>query len=153
MGKYKIIGEPLKNIPWEEKPSNNNEVIWRSGMNPIIKRDLLPTSNSIFNSAVVPYKDGFAGVFRCDDKRREMRIHAGFSDDGVNWNINPEPIRFNCDIEQVEEFEYAYDPRVVWIEDRYYVTWCNGFHGPTIGIAYTYDFKEFHQLENAFFTF
>ncbi len=153
MGKYKIIGEPLKNIPWEEKPSDNNEVIWRSGMNPIIKRDLLPTSNSIFNSAVVPYKDGFAGVFRCDDKRREMRIHAGFSDDGVNWNINPEPIRFNCDIEQVEEFEYAYDPRVVWIEDRYYVTWCNGFHGPTIGIAYTYDFKEFHQLENAFLPF
>jgi len=153
VGKYKIIGEPLKNIPWEEKPSDNNEVIWRSGMNPIIKRDLLPTSNSIFNSAVVPYKDGFAGVFRCDDKRREMRIHAGFSDDGVNWNINPEPIRFNCDIEQVEEFEYAYDPRVVWIEDRYYVTWCNGFHGPTIGIAYTYDFKEFHQLENAFLPF
>ncbi|QUI23662.1 glycoside hydrolase family 130 protein [Vallitalea pronyensis] len=153
MGKYKIIGEPLKNIPWEEKPSGNHDVIWRSDMNPIIKRDLLPTSNSIFNSAVVPYKDGFAGVFRCDDKRREMRIHAGFSDDGVHWNINPEPISFDCDIEQVKTFEYAYDPRVVWIEDRYYVTWCNGFHGPTIGIAYTYDFKTFHQLENAFLPF
>lgn len=153
MGKYKIIGEPLKNIPWEEKPSGNHDVIWRSDMNPIIKRDLLPTSNSIFNSAVVPYKDGFAGVFRCDDKRREMRIHAGFSDDGVHWNINPEPITFECDIEQVKIFEYAYDPRVVWIEDRYYVTWCNGFHGPTIGIAYTYDFKTFHQLENAFLPF
>ncbi|GMQ61858.1 glycoside hydrolase family 130 protein [Vallitalea maricola] len=153
MGKYKIIGEPLKNIPWEEKPADCKEVIWRSNMNPIIKRDHLPTSNSIFNSAVVPFEDGFAGVFRCDDKRREMRIHAGFSKDGVNWDINEEPIKFNCDIEQVKEFEYAYDPRVVWIEDRYYVTWCNGFHGPTIGIAYTYDFKEFHQLENAFLPF
>ncbi|MCT4687717.1 glycoside hydrolase family 130 protein [Vallitalea sp.] len=153
MGKYKIIGESLKNIPWEEKPADCKEVIWRSNMNPIIKRDHLPTSNSIFNSAVVPFEDGFAGVFRCDDKRREMRIHAGFSKDGVNWDINEEPIKFNCDIEQVKEFEYAYDPRVVWIEDRYYVTWCNGFYGPTIGIAYTYDFKEFHQLENAFLPF
>ncbi|HOK70878.1 MAG TPA: glycoside hydrolase family 130 protein, partial [Bacillota bacterium] len=36
------------------------------------------------------------------------------------------------------------------IDDRYYVTWCNGYHGPTIGVAYTYNFKEFFQLENAF---
>lgn len=36
------------------------------------------------------------------------------------------------------------------IYDKYYVTWCNGYHGPTIGIAWTKDFKTFHQLENAF---
>lgn len=153
MNKCRIIGEPLPNIPWEERPEGVTDVVWRSCMNPIIKRDHLATSNSIFNSAVVPFEDGFAGVFRCDDRRREMRIHAGFSADGVNWDINPEPIKFQCDIEQVDVFEYAYDPRVVWLEDRYYVTWCNGFHGPTIGIAYTYDFKEFHQLENAFLPF
>ena len=34
--------------------------------------------------------------------------------------------------------------------DKYYVTWCNGYHGPTIGIAWTTDFETFHQLENAF---
>ncbi len=33
------------------------------------------------------------------------------------------------------------------------VTWCNGYHGPTIGIAYTFDFKEFFQCENAFLPF
>ena len=36
------------------------------------------------------------------------------------------------------------------MEDRYYITWCNGYHGPTIGVAYTFDFKKFVQLENAF---
>lgn len=51
------------------------------------------------------------------------------------------------------ESEYKYDPRVTWIEDRYWVTWCNGYHGPTIGIAYTFDFKEFFQCENAFLPF
>ena len=52
-----------------------------------------------------------------------------------------------------ERFEHAYDPRVTWLEDRYYVTWCNGYHGPTIGVAYTHDFETFHQLDNAFLPF
>ncbi len=39
--------------------------------------------------------------------------------------------------------EYKYDPRVTWIEDRYWITWCNGYHGPTIGIGYTFDFIGF----------
>ena len=30
------------------------------------------------------------------------------------------------------------------------MSWCNGYHGPTIGLAYTHDFVTFHQLENAF---
>ncbi|WP_105615589.1 glycoside hydrolase family 130 protein [Vallitalea okinawensis] len=150
MLKRTILGETLKNIPWESRPEGCKDVVWRSEKNPIIPRDLLPNSNSIFNSAVVPYKDGFAGVFRCDDKRREMRIHAGFSKDGIQWDIDEQPIQFVSEDDEIGNFEYAYDPRVCWIEDRYYVTWCNGYHGPTIGMAYTYDFKEFHQIENAF---
>ncbi len=39
---------------------------------------------------------------------------------------------------------------MTWLEDRYYVTWCNGYHGPTIGVGYTHDFETFHQLDNAF---
>jgi beta-1,4-mannooligosaccharide/beta-1,4-mannosyl-N-acetylglucosamine phosphorylase len=151
--KRTIIGTDLTNIPWEDKPSGCKDVVWRSRMNPIIKRDILPTSNSVFNSAVVPYNGGFAGVFRCDDNRRYMRIHSGKSIDGVTWEINPKSIEFICDDDEIGQFEYAYDPRVCWIEDRYYVTWCNGYHGPTIGIAYTYDFEKFYQMENAFLPF
>lgn len=150
MSKTIIIGKSLPNIPWEDRPENCIDPIWRYSNNPIIPRDLIPSSNSIFNSAVVPYNGKFAGVFRCDDKRREMRINVGFSGDGLNWNINHEPIKFLCDNEEIGKFEYAYDPRVCFIEDRYYVTWCNGYNGPTIGVAYTFDFEKFYQLENAF---
>ena len=59
-------------------------------------------------------------------------------------------IKFECDIPEVGDWVYGYDPRVCRIDDKYYVTWCNGYHGPTIGIAWTKDFKTFHQLENAF---
>ena len=46
----------LPNIPWQERPAGNSEIIWRYSANPIIPRDLIPSSNSIFNSAVVPFR-------------------------------------------------------------------------------------------------
>jgi len=145
-----VIGDPLTNIPWEDKPQDCRDVVWRYSRNPIIPRDLIPSSNSIFNSAAVPFQGGFAGVFRCDNRCRRMELHVGFSDNGIDWRIDDNVIEFECDDPEIGRFEYGYDPRVVWIEDRYVVTWCNGYHGPTIGVAYTHDFKTFHQLENAY---
>lgn len=154
MSTIQILNEQsLPNIPWEERPKACQDVIWRSSKNPIIPRDSIPSANSIFNSAVVPYQGEFAGVFRCDDRSRRMVIHSARSKDGINWEINPEKIRFICEDEEIGKFEYGYDPRVVWIEDRFYVTWCNGYHGPTIGVAYTHDFEKFYQLENAYLPF
>jgi len=148
-----IIGEDLANIPWQDKPADSTEVVWRYSHNPIIPRNPFPTANSTFNSAAVPFQGKFAGVFRCDSTAREMQLHAGFSDDGIHWKINPERIAFSNPDPEIAHWEYGYDPRVVWIEDRYYITWCNGYHGPTIGVAWTTDFETFHQLENAFLIF
>jgi beta-1,4-mannooligosaccharide/beta-1,4-mannosyl-N-acetylglucosamine phosphorylase len=149
-----IVGEPLPNIPWENKPAAYPGVVWRYSRNPVIPRDLFPTANSIFNSAVVPFRGEFAGVFRCDDTRRYMQLHAGRSKDGITWTINPERIHFVGDGDpDVMRWEYGYDPRVCWIEDRYYVTWCNGYHGPTIGMAWTADFETFHKMENSLLPF
>ncbi|MDD2578686.1 MAG: glycosidase [Clostridia bacterium] len=151
--KYKIVGDALPNIPWQDKPEGYHDVFWRYENNPVIPRDLLPESNSIFNSAVVPYNGEFAGVFRCDNTARVMQIHSGRSKDGINWEIDPDRIQMISDDPEIGKFEYAYDPRVCWIDDRYYVTWCNGYHGPTIGIAWTKDFREYHQMENAYLPF
>lgn len=144
------VGPALPNIPWEDRPPGCSDVVWRYSKNPIVTRDAVPGANSIFNSAVVPFNGKFAGVFRCDNTARDMQLHAGFSDDGIHWRIEPQRIHFVCDDPEVGQFVYGYDPRVCWIEDRYYVTWCNGYYGPTIGVAYTYDFRTFYQLENAF---
>jgi len=155
MSNARLIGSELPNIPWEERPNECNEVLWRYSKNPVIPRDLILSSNSIFNSAVVPYQGEFRGVFRCDDKRRAMQIHTGRSRDALDWEIDNERIQFQP-AEGVEPMEWGcgYDPHVCWIEDRYYVTWCNSFAGwPTIGVAYTYDFETFYQMENAFLPF
>jgi len=140
-------------IPWEDRPQGSSDVIWRYSQNPIIPRNAIPTSNSIFNSAVVPFEKGYAGVFRCDNKAVQMNIHAGFSKDGIHWDINHDPIKMQAGNTNMIDSDYKYDPRVTWLEDRYWVSWCNGYHGPTIGLAYTYDFQEFFQCENAFLPF
>ena len=140
-------------MPWEDRPAGCSEVMWRYSQNPVIDRYHIPTSNSIFNSAVVPFGDGFAGVFRCDNRAVQMNIFAGFSKDGIHWDIEHEPIQFKPGNTDMIESEYKYDPRVTWIEDRYWITWCNGYYGPTIGVGYTFDFKEFFQCENALLPF
>ena len=140
-------------FPWEDRPAGSKEVMWRYSRNPIIPRNLLSTSNSIFNSAVVPFKKGnynYAGVFRCDDTNRRMRLHVGFSVNGIDWDIREDDIHLEGADPEVASWEYGYDPRVTFLDGVYYVTWCNGYHGPTIGVAWTRDFDVFHQLENAF---
>jgi beta-1,4-mannooligosaccharide/beta-1,4-mannosyl-N-acetylglucosamine phosphorylase len=143
----------IPNLPWEERPAGSSGVIWRYSSNPIIPRNLIPRANSIFNSAVVPYRGAFAGVFRIDDTRRIMNLYRGFSGDGLSWKIEHQPITWLCDYPEIAPFVHRYDPRVCWLEDRYYVTWCNGYHGPTIGVGYTFDFETFTQIENAFLPF
>jgi beta-1,4-mannooligosaccharide/beta-1,4-mannosyl-N-acetylglucosamine phosphorylase len=150
-----IIGEPMPNIPWEQKPAGYPHAVWRYSRNPIIPRDLYPGANSIFNSAVVPYKGSFAGVFRCDSTTRLQELHFGFSEDGINWQIDPNtcPYVAEPDLPEVRQWDYSYDPRVIWIEDRYYVMWCHGYHGPTIGLGWTTDFKTLHKMENVLLPF
>lgn len=150
MSKAELMGPELPHIPWEERPQECLQVVWRSKKNPIITRDAVPDANSIFNSAVVPFKGGFAGIFRCDNTARDMQLHAGMSQDGIHWEIEPKRVQFKCEDDEIAHFVYGYDPRVCWLEDRYYITWCNGYHGPTIGVGYTHDFKAFYQMENAF---
>ena len=80
-----------------------------------------------------------------------MQLHSGRSQDGLNWEISNERIQWVADDPEIGAWVYGYDPRVCWFEDRYIITWCNGYRGwPTIGVGYTYDFVKFYQLENAF---
>lgn len=147
----KIFGEQnLPNLPWENRPEGCSNPVWRYSANPVIGRNPIPSAPMVYNSAVVPYDGGYIGVFRADHKCNMPFLHLGRSGDALNWTIEDEPIRFEGADEAISHIEYAYDPRVCKIEDTYYISWCNHYHGPTIGLAATKDFKTFTQLENAF---
>lgn len=148
-----IVGDALPNIPWQERPTATSDVMWRYSDNPVVGARAIRASTYIHNSAVIPFEGKFAGVFRIDNRARRMQLHAGRSDNALEWEIDEEPIHFQCDDPEIGKFNYGYDPRLVRIDDRVYVMWCNGYHGPTIGLGYTEDFKTFHQLENALLPF
>jgi beta-1,4-mannooligosaccharide/beta-1,4-mannosyl-N-acetylglucosamine phosphorylase len=157
-------------LPWEERPASSRDVLWRYSSNPVVRRDATPTSNSVFNSAVVALPNGtFAGVFRVDNRAVQMRLHAAFSDDALTWRVDANPIAWQrptgADLPEgaseddadasLLRSDYGYDPRVVQIEgdDRFWITWCNGYEGPCIGLGFTRDFVSFYQCENALMPF
>lgn len=136
-------------IPWENPPSNLDAPIWRYSTNPIIPRNPFPKAAKVYNSAVVRKDGGYVGVFRADYKTGLPCLHTGKSMNGLDWEFSEDPIPVKSNTGE-DSFDWGYDPRICELEGDYYITWCNGYHGPTIGMARTRDFKTFEQLENAF---
>ena len=78
--KHTIIGEALPNLPWEDRPEGCLDVLWRYSGNPILNWNPIPKAARIYNSAVLPHKSEFVGVFRADQKtggRRFFRQKQG----------------------------------------------------------------------------
>lgn len=148
--KYKVIGQNIPNMPWEDKPKGCLLPVWRYSGNPIIKRNPAKGIARIFNSGVV-YRNGeYIAVLRAEDTACFPHLRVGHSVDGINWEVEDHKIEmYDTDGNRYDPY-YAYDPRLVEIEGIYYVIWCTDFYGPTIGLAKTTDFVHFTRLENCF---
>ncbi|TWT47529.1 glycoside hydrolase family 130 protein [Botrimarina hoheduenensis] len=138
-------------FPWSDRPSGSREIVWRHPGNPILGRKPAPGLQGVYNSAVAVYGNSYVGVFRTEDHTRFPHLHVGWSEDALDWQIDPEPLVFGN--HQHDPADYAYDPRVVKIDDWYYITWCGGHNGPTISVARTKAFRHFERMENAFLPF
>ncbi|HUW56452.1 MAG TPA: glycoside hydrolase family 130 protein [Planctomycetota bacterium] len=135
----------------------NETVLKRYEGNPIITAEAVPTANTIFNSAAVPFGKGYAGVFRVDTTNLECEMHVGFSEDGIHWKIDPEKIVVVSDDPDAVPGGPVnpYDPRVTPLEGEFIVTWCNycAGPGPHIGAARTVDFKAFTLIADIIFPY
>lgn len=150
MADIKIIGADLPSIPWQDKPSGCTSPVWRYTGNPIINRNPLPDVSRIFNSAVMPFEDGYIGVFRGEQRNGIPHIYLGRSKDALHWEFDAEKIPFTDKNGKPFMPLYAYDPRLVKVDDTYYIMWCQDAYGPTIGIARTTDFTRFERIENPY---
>ena len=148
-----IIGNSLPNIPWEDKPKDCLDVMWRYSGNPILDWNPIPKAARIYNSAVVPKDGEFAGVFRADQKNGRATLFSGKSKDAIHWEIGPEPIAWVNEDGSPNPTSYAYDPRVVQMGDIFYVNWCDDLRGASIGMGYTKDFKTFVRMPNPLMPF
>ncbi|WMJ90390.1 glycoside hydrolase family 130 protein [Anaerocolumna sp. MB42-C2] len=153
MGEIKMYAENLPNIPWQEKQENQAGPVWRYSENPIIGRNPLKGVARIFNSAVVPYEGKFIGVFRAETNNGIPHLYLGHSENGIHWTYDEERIPFVNENGEPFMPRYAYDPRLIKVEDTYYIIWCTDFYGAALGLAKTKDFKTFTRLDNPFLPF
>jgi beta-1,4-mannooligosaccharide/beta-1,4-mannosyl-N-acetylglucosamine phosphorylase len=153
MIRVKMLADNVPNIPWQDKPQNQIGPVWRYKDNPIIDRNPLPGVARIFNSAVVPYQGEFIGVFRAEQTDGVPQLYLGHSKDGIKWTFEQDKIPFENEKGEPYMPRYAYDPRLVKVEDTYYIIWCTDFYGAALGLAKTTDFKKFVRLENPFLPF
>lgn len=148
-----MIAPETPRMPWQDRPAHSDVPMWRCDQNPIIGRNPLPGVARIFNSAVIPFEGGFIGVFRGEQTDGVPHIYLGRSADGVRWVFDREKIPFVNAAGEPFMPNYAYDPRLVKVEDTYYILWCTDFYGAAIGMAKTKDFKRFERLENPYLPF
>ena len=147
----KIYNTKISNIPWEDRPEGYFLPVWRSKLNPIIKRNVNKVIERTFNSGFVPYKDHYVGVFRGDQYDGNFRLFLGYSKDGIHFTIEEEPIHFVDEKgNKLEDTRYQYDPRVIELEGEYYIVFADAYNEVTIGIARTKDFKTFVKLPYPF---
>ena len=106
-------------------------------------------ATAAIGSAIID-ENGYIGVFRGEQRDGIPHIYLGNSVDGINWCFDPEKVPFTDVNGEPFMPPYAYDPRLVKIDDTYYIMWCQDAYGASIGIAQTKDFRTFTRLENPF---
>ncbi len=143
-----IIAPDLPNVPWKPRPADCQDPVWRYDANPIISWNPIPCGARVFNSAAIAYQGEFIGVLRVDYKNGRPQLHIARSKDALDWNIEHDMIQWQDEAGNPVQNSYAYDPRLLKLEDTYYITWCDDFPGAAIGMGYTKDFKTFVKMEH-----
>lgn len=129
----------------------SSPVVRRHPANPILAAPDVPYGPQlVFNVGVARYQGRYVMVFRNDYGEEGLSIDTSrtniglaFSDDGVQWQVEPHPIFTLADEENLR----AYDPRLTVIDGRVYMCFAvDTRHGLRAGIAATDDFEHFEVL-------
>ncbi len=123
----------------------------RSSQNPIVTRHDIPSIrpslvdvSSVFNPGAVCFGDRILLLLRVQNRGRETFLLPATSIDGISFTVGRQPAVFTG-IEKINHHVYhVYDPRIVRIEDSYYVTFAMDIDGGCrMGIARTSDFATY----------
>ncbi|MBN1270808.1 MAG: glycoside hydrolase family 130 protein [Candidatus Aminicenantes bacterium] len=119
--------------------------------NPLITRknipDVLPDLtdvSSVFNPGAARFGKEIKLILRVQSRGRETFFLTAGSRDGIDFVIEPHPIRFE-DLDHVKEkIFHSYDARITPLEGSYYITFALDIEdGCRSGLVRTKDFKRF----------
>ena len=126
--------------------------------NPVLTAADVPyRSDLVFNAGVIPWKGGYAMIFRNDYGATKEEWEAGkrfdgtnvglaFSSDGIRWTVEEKPV-FDLSGADGGEIGRAYDPRLTVIDGTVYMCFAvDTRHGLRGAIARTEDLHRFEIL-------
>ncbi len=118
--------------------------------NPILTREDIPyPCNTVFNAAACRFGDYYLLVLRVEDLEGHSHLAVARSQDGIHFEVDPEPWVVPADAPPFEVYERygVEDPRITPIGDAYYLTYtAYGPYGPRVGIGRTRDFRSFERI-------
>lgn len=125
------------------------DVITRHEGNPILTAADIPDgASSVFNSAFLRHEGRVIGLLRVERRDGTQSIRYTTSDDGLHFDIADELMLVPQAEPHLTYEEAIYDPRLVKIEDTYYVTYAseNRF-GCQVGLSRSKDLKTWEKME------
>ncbi|MDI6828441.1 MAG: glycoside hydrolase family 130 protein [Armatimonadota bacterium] len=123
------------------------EIIRRYEGNPIITPAMIPGANAVFNSAVHQFGDRYVAVLRVESRQGYQTMRLAWSDDGIRFDIEPEPILVPTEEPFITYEEVIYDPRITKIDDTYYICYAaENRYGCQVSVSKTSDFKTFEKV-------
>ncbi len=129
----------------------NYNIITRHPQNPLLTAahlgHLPGGCNSVFNSAVFRYGDGYKAILRVEQRSGLQSLRLADSADGLTFTVHPEFLLTPETEEQKLYEEAIYDPRVTLLEGKYYICYAaESRFGCQVGLAATTDFKSFERF-------
>ncbi|MCD4823916.1 MAG: glycoside hydrolase family 130 protein [Phycisphaerae bacterium] len=139
-------------------------IVTRYPGNPILSHKDVPyPATLVFNAGVTKFQGRYVMVFRNDVGRWDdtnfdgTNLGLAFSDDGIEWQVQPKPCMTRDKAAELTGASYAnrgsevivrgYDPRLTVIDGRCYMCFAvDTMHGIRGGIAVTDDFENFELL-------
>jgi beta-1,4-mannooligosaccharide/beta-1,4-mannosyl-N-acetylglucosamine phosphorylase len=106
--------------------------------------------DAIHNSGIVKFKGKYVGLFRVDDQGLREGLYKGTSVDGVKWEIEKTWIKVKSAAPDaaVDPIRKGFDPRIIKIDDVYYVVYCLWAwgHKSSVSVLRTTDFENFEHV-------
>jgi len=104
---------------------------------------------TVMNAGAVRYEGKVLLFLRVEGKDRETRFHKAWSDDGIHFEVEEEPLQLPLTlIEESIGEQHHFDIRVTPLEGRFYLSYAIYLDrwGSTIGLAVTDDFETYTTL-------
>jgi len=129
---------------------NHDLPLIRHPANPILTPEQMPfRCYTVFNAGATIFNNQVLLLLRVEKCDRESYFHVATSDDGLHFNVNPEPIHYPLS-ETEKRFHkgHRFDMRITLLEGTYYVCHANWLDpwGCCIGMATTKDFVHFQPF-------